>query len=242
MDRPQLVVRKINKATVQHYSRYGFDPAHIVPTSKKDPIKMWNEIEDIINGMKNKYLQSLVATIYKSNKKQLMIHPASVKMHHNFRSGFLEHILTMAQIAKKISPLYSVDLDLVLAGVLLHDIGKLKEINSEYEAEYTDEGNLIGHIVIGRDMVLSAINKIRKFPEDLSQKMEHIILSHQGKYEWQSPKMPSFPEALLVHMIDIMDAKMNLMDIAYTEDQEPGKFTNRHNYFRIPLLKKDESK
>ncbi|MBT3944914.1 MAG: HD domain-containing protein [Candidatus Marinimicrobia bacterium] len=242
MDRPQLVVRKINKATVQHYSRYGFDPAHIVPTSKKDPIKMWNEIEDIINGMKNEYLQSLVATIYKSNKKQLMIHPASVKMHHNFRSGFLEHILTMAQIAKKISPLYSVDLDLVLAGVLLHDIGKLKEINSEYEAEYTDEGNLIGHIVIGRDMVLSAINKIRKFPEDLSQKMEHIILSHQGKYEWQSPKMPSFPEALLVHMIDIMDAKMNLMDIAYTEDQEPGKFTNRHNYFRIPLLKKDESK
>ena len=242
MDRPQLVVRKINKATVQHYSRYGFDPAHIVPTSKKDPIKMWNEIEDIINGMKNKYLQSLVATIYKSNKKQLMIHPASVKMHHNFRSGFLEHILTMAQIAKKISPLYSVELDLVLAGVLLHDIGKLKEINSEYEAEYTDEGNLIGHIVIGRDMVLSAINKIRKFPEDLSQKMEHIILSHQGKYEWQSPKMPSFPEALLVHMIDIMDAKMNLMDIAYTEDQEPGKFTNRHNYFRIPLLKKDESK
>ena len=242
MDRPQLVVRKINKATVQHYSRYGFDPAHIVPTSKKDPIKMWNEIEDIINGMKNEYLQSLVATIYKSNKKQLMIHPASVKMHHNFRSGFLEHILTMAQIAKKISPLYSVELDLVLAGVLLHDIGKLKEINSEYEAEYTDEGNLIGHIVIGRDMVLSAINKIRKFPEDLSQKMEHIILSHQGKYEWQSPKMPSFPEALLVHMIDIMDAKMNLMDIAYTEDQEPGKFTNRHNYFRIPLLKKDESK
>lgn len=242
MDRPQLVVRKINKATVQHYSRYGFDPAHIVPTSKKDPIKMWNEIEDIINGMKNEYLQSLVATIYKSNKKQLMIHPASVKMHHNFRSGFLEHILTMAQIAKKISPLYSVDLDLVLAGVLLHDIGKLKEINSEYEAEYTDEGNLIGHIVIGRDMVLSAINKIRKFPEDLSQKMEHIILSHQGKYEWQSPKMPSFPEALLVHMIDIMDAKMNLMDIAYTEDHEPGKFTNRHNYFRIPLLKKDESK
>ena len=242
MDRPQLVVRKINKATVQHYSRYGFDPAHVVPTSKKDPIKMWNEIEDIINGMKNKYLQSLVATIYESNKKQLMIHPASVKMHHNFRSGFLEHILTMAQIAKKISPLYSVDLDLVLAGVLLHDIGKLKEINSDYEAEYTDEGNLIGHIVIGRDMVLSAINKIRKFPEDLSQKIEHIILSHQGKYEWQSPKMPSFPEALLVHMIDIMDAKMNLMDIAYTEDQEPGKFTNRHNYFRIPLLKKDESK
>ena len=241
MDRPQLVVRKINKATVQHYSRYGFDPALVVPSSKKDPEKMWLDMESLINGMKNKHLQTLVVNIYKANKKKLMIHPASVKMHHNFRSGFLEHILTMGEIAKKISPLYDVNRDLVLAGVFLHDIGKLIEINSEYEAEYTDEGNLIGHIVIGRDMVRDAIKKIRNFPEDLAQKMEHIILSHQGRYEWQSPKMPSFPEALLVHMIDVMDAKMNLMDIALNEDQEPGKFTNRHNYFRIPLLKKDES-
>ena len=240
MDRPQLVIRKINRATVQHYSRYGFDPALVVPTSMKDPEKMWKELESLINGMKNKHLQTLVSKIYKSNKKKLMIHPASVKMHHNFRSGFLEHILTMAQIAKKISPLYDVDQDLVLSGVFLHDIGKLIEINSEYEAEYTDEGNLIGHIVIGRDMVKDAIKTIRNFPEGLAQKMEHIILSHQGRYEWQSPKMPSFPEALLVHMIDIMDAKMNLMNIALKEDTEPGKFTNRHNYFRIPLLKKDE--
>ncbi len=240
MDRPQLVVRKINKATVQHYSRYGFDPALVVPSSKKDPEKMWLDMESLINGMKNKHLQTLVVNIYKANKKKLMIHPASVKMHHNFRSGFLEHILTMGQIAKKISPLYDVNRDLVLAGVFLHDIGKLIEINSEYEAEYTDEGNLIGHIVIGRDIVREAIKKIRNFPEDLAQKMEHIILSHQGRYEWQSPKMPSFPEALLVHMIDVLDAKMNLMDIALNEDQEPGKFTNRHNYFRIPLLKKDE--
>jgi 3'-5' exoribonuclease len=240
MDRPQLVIRKINKATVQHYSRYGFDPALVVPSSKKDPEKMWLDMESLINGMKNKHLQTLVAKIYRSNKKKLMIHPASVKMHHNFRSGFLEHILTMGQIAKKISPLYDVDRDLVLAGVFLHDIGKLIEINSEYEAEYTDEGNLIGHIVIGRDIIREAIKKIRNFPEDLAQKMEHIILSHQGRYEWQSPKMPSFPEALLVHMIDVLDAKMNLMDIALNEDQEPGRFTNRHNYFRIPLLKKDE--
>lgn len=242
MDRPQLVVRKINKATVQHYSRYGFDPALVVPSSKNDPVKMWKSVEKFINGMKDKHLRTLVANIYKSNKEKLLVHPASVKMHHNFRSGFLEHILTMGTIAQKISPLYNVDQDLVLAGVFLHDIGKLDEINSEYEAEYTDEGNLIGHIVLGRDMVREAMKKIQDFPEDLAQKMEHIILSHQGRYEWQSPKMPSFPEALLVHLIDVLDAKMNLMDIALEEDQEPGKFTNRHNYFRIPLLKKDESK
>lgn len=242
LDRLQLNIRKINKATVQHYSRYGFDPAHIVPTSKYDPNKMWQDVEQLINGMKNKHLKSLVSTIYKSNKKKLMVHPASVKMHHNFRSGFLEHILSMANVAHKISPLYAVDKDLVLAGVFLHDIGKLEEINSEYEAEYTDSGNLIGHIVLGRDLVKNAINKMRNFPEELAQKLEHIILSHQGRYEWHSPKLPAFPEALLVHMIDNLDAKMNLMDLAYEEDQETGNFTNRHNYFRIPLLKPDESK
>ena len=140
---------------------------------------MWKEIESIVNGMKNKYLQRLVAAIYKSNKKKLMVHPASVKMHHNFRSGFLEHILTMAQISKKVSPLYDVDRDLALAGVFLHDIGKLKEINSEYEADYTNDGNLIGHIVIGRDMVRDAIKKIRDFPEDLGQKMAmHIAATN----------------------------------------------------------------
>ena len=84
--------------------------------------------------------------------------------------------------------------------------------------------------------------KIRDFPDDLRQKIEHIILSHQGRYELQSPKMPSFPEAMLVHLIDVLDAKMNLMNIALDEDQEPSEFTNRHNYFCIPLLKKDGSK
>jgi len=240
MDRPQLIVRKIRRATVQNYGRYGFDPAKVVPSSRLDPKKMWQEVEGVIGRMKNKYLKKLVGLIYKRNKKKLLVHPASVKMHHNFRSGYLEHILTMVRIARKIAPLYRVDTDLLLAGVMLHDIGKLEEIDSQYEADYTAAGHLIGHIVIGRDMVRDTINKIRGFPEDLGQKVEHIILAHQGRYEWQSPKNPAFREALLVHLIDHMDAKMNLMDIAYSEDQEQGLFTNRHNYFRIPLLKDNE--
>ena len=240
MDRLQLVIRKINKATVQYYSRYGFDPALVVPASKKDPQKMWKSIEKLINGIKNKYLKTLVANIYRSNKKKLLVHPASVKMNHNFRSGLLEHVLMMGTIARKISSLYDVNPDLVLTGVLLYDIGKLKEINSEYDADFTKKGNLIGHIVIGRDIVRGAINKIKNFPKNLAEKVEHIILSHQSQYGWQSSKTPSFPEALLVHLINVMDAKMNLMEIALAEDQESGKFTNRHNFYRIPLLKKDE--
>jgi 3'-5' exoribonuclease len=146
----------------------------------------------------------------------------------------------MVRIARKVAPLYRVDIDLLLTGVFLHNIGKLEEIDSKYESDYTTAGNLIGHIVIGRDMVRDAVSKIKGFPEDLAQKVEHIILAHQGVNDWKSPKNPAFKEALLVHLIGHMDAKMSLMDIAYDEDQEQGLFTNRHNHFRIPLLKDNE--
>ena len=241
IDRLQLVVKKINKATVQHYGRYGFDPVNIVPASKKDPQKMWQEIELMINALKNKQLRKLVSNIYKTNKKKLMIHPGSIKMNHNYRSGLLEHILSMAKVAKKIIPLYDVDKDIVLAGVLLNDIGKLREINSEYESDYTFEGNLIGHKVISRDMVRESIDRIKNFPEILAKKIEHILISDLGLDSFKNQKTPSFPEALLIHLIHLLDSKMSLMEISIEEDQDPGYFTNQYNYFRTPLLKKDES-
>ena len=241
IDRLQLVVKKINKATVQHYGRYGFDPVNIVPASKKDPQKMWQEIELMINALKNKQLRKLVSNIYKTNKKKLMIHPGSIKMNHNYRSGLLEHILSMAKVAKKIIPLYDVDKDIVLAGVLLNDIGKLREINSEYESGYTYEGNLIGHKVISRDMIRESIARIKNFPEILAKKIEHILISDLGLDSFKNQKTPSFPEALLIHLIHLLDSKMSLMEISIEQDQDPGYFTNQYNYFRTPLLKKDES-
>ena len=242
-DRLQLVIKKINIASVKNYGRYGFDPSLIVPTSPYNPNKMWKRVVQIIGKMKNPFLKKVVSNIFREHKDKLLIHPASVMMHHNYRSGFLEHILSMAKIAEKLTPLYKLDQDLVMAGVLLHDIGKLTEISSSLEAEYTDEGNFIGHIVIGRDMVREASSKIKGFPKILQQQLEHIILSHQGKFEWQSPKQPSFEEALLVHFIDNMDAKMNLMKLALEEDQQDGKWTDRKNIFRTALYKGiDESK
>jgi 3'-5' exoribonuclease len=242
-DRLQLVIKKINIASVKNYGRYGFDPSLIVPTSPYNPNKMWKRVVQIIGKMKNPFLKKVVSNIFREHKDKLLIHPASVMMHHNYRSGFLEHILSMAKIAEKLTPLYKLDQDLVMAGVLLHDIGKLTEISSSLEAEYTDEGNFIGHIVIGRDMVREACAKIKGFPKILQQQLEHIILSHQGKFEWQSPKQPSFEEALLVHFIDNMDAKMNLMKLALEEDQQDGKWTDRKNIFRTALYKGiDESK
>ncbi len=242
-ERHQLVITKINKASVQYYGRYGYDPALVVPASSNDPKIMWKDIVDIIKNIKNPFLKKLVSSIYKEHKEKILIHPASVVMHHNYRSGFLEHVLSMSKIANQLSGLYDVDRDLVLTGVLLHDIGKLDEISEDMDAEYTDSGNFIGHIVLGRDMVQTAARKIKKFPKELLQKLEHIILSHQGRFEWQSPKQPAFPEAMLVHMIDNMDAKMNLMKLAVEEDQNERKWTDKKNIFRTPLYKgPDESK
>ena len=237
IDHNQLIIKKINKATVQYYGRYGFDPAKIVPSSKLNPKKMWIESEMIINSLKDKYLKLLVTNIYNLNKKKIMYHPASINMHYNYRSGFLEHILKMAKISKKIVSLYNVNKDLVIAGVFLHKIGKIKEISSEYLLTNTSKGNLIGHNVLGRDMVRHEISKIKGFPIQYSKKIEHIILSHQGRYEWKSHKLPSFPEALLIHLIGFSDSRMNLMSLAIDNDKEVGSFTNKFNYFGIPILK-----
>ena len=163
-------------------------------------------------------------------------------MHHNYRSGLLEHTLSMIKIGESLAVHYNVDKDLLMTGIFLHDIGKVKEITSEFEATYSDEGNLIGHIVLGRDIAVKAAEKIKDFPPELLQKVEHLILSHQGLYEWQSPKKPKFKEALLLHLIDNLDAKMNLMEKTIEEDVEEGKWTSRRNYFRIPLLKNNAEK
>lgn len=239
LDKLQLNVKKINVASVQSYGRYGYDPALIVPSAKGDTKEMWKELKSYIKMINDKYLKMLVTSIYKKYENQLLTHPASVVMHHNYRSGLLEHTLSMAQIGMDLANHYNVDVDLLMTGIFLHDIGKVKEITSELEASYSDAGNLIGHIVLGRDIAIEAANKIKDFPADLLRKVEHLILSHRGQYDWQSPKKPKFTEALLLHLIDNMDAKMNLMMKAIDEDVEEGKWTSRRNYFRIPILKGD---
>lgn len=237
LDKLQLNIKKINVASVQSYGRYGYEPALIVPSAKSDVKQMWKELTSYIKKINNKYLKMLVTSVYREYKNKLLTHPASVIMHHNYRSGLLEHTLSMAQSGISLAKHYRVDTDLLMTGIFLHDIGKVKEITSELEASYSDEGNLIGHIVLGRDIAVEAANKIKDFPPDLLQKVGHLILSHQGQYEWQSPKKPKFREALLLHLIDNMDAKMNLMEKAVDEDVEEGKWTSRRNYFRIPILK-----
>ena len=237
LDKLQLNIKRINKATIQNYARYGFDPSLIVPTAKEDPKKMWKEVIKVVRSFKDPFLKKLCYNIYKNNKEKLLIYPATLSMNHNYRSGLLEHILSMSRSALTLARLYKLDRDLILTGILVHDIGKLREINYDYESILTKDGNLIGHLVISRDIVLEEANKIKKFPKGLLIKIEHIILSHQAKYNWNNSIKPAFKEALLVQSIKLMDGQLNVMDITFNEDRESGEFTNHFNYFKTHLYK-----
>mgnify|MGYP000097117520 FL=1 len=237
LDKLQLNIKRINKATIQNYARYGFDPSLIVPTAKEDPKKMWKEVIKVVRSFKDPFLKKLCYNIYKNNKEKLLIYPATLSMNHNYRSGLLEHILSMSRSALTLARLYKLDRDLILTGILVHDIGKLREVNYDYESTLTKDGNLIGHLVISRDIVLEEANKIKKFPKGLLIKIEHIILSHQAKYNWNNSIKPAFKEALLVQSIKLMDGQLNVMDITFNEDRESGEFTNHFNYFKTHLYK-----
>ena len=233
-----LIIIKINKATVQYYGRYGFDPGLIVPKSKKDPQKMYRNIKSVISRINNKYFNNLVKTIFKKNEKKILFYPATVNMHYNYRSGFLEHLTSITEIGIRIYPLYELDKDLVLMGLLLHNIGAIKAINSDYQFDFTTEGRLIGSEVLGKELINRYANKIHGFPSDLLIKLSHIILSTSNSKK-KSNTGPSFPEALLINAIVELDLKMFMMKSTIDSDKDIGSFTNVYNIFGLPLLKKD---
>ena len=227
----QLNVTKISSVREEH-EEYGYSSDFLVPSSKRSPDQMWNEAIDLIDSISDKHLKELLIAIYNDNRVRLMNHPAAKFIHHNFRSGLLEHTLSLAKDAVYFADKHNdLDRDLLLAGALLHDIGKLKELTGEVATAYTDQGNLIGHIVLGRDMMHEAAKNIEGFPEETLMLLDHLILSHQGKYEFASPRRPLTKEAMVLHFLDEMDSKLNIFDKAIKEDQNEGKWTSSNNYF-----------
>jgi 3'-5' exoribonuclease len=238
----QLKVEHIRMVDAELDSQYGFDISDLLPSTDKDIDQMWQEIQQLVQSIQNVFLKQLVVSIYSEHEENFKTFPASMILHHAFRGGLLEHTLTMAKIADKICPEYEfVDRDLVLTGVLLHDIGKLQELNWQMTTSYSDKGHFIGHLVLGRDMIIAAIKRIPDFPELLRLKIEHIILAHQGKLEWQSPREPLFIEALLVFFIDEMDTRIAQMKQEINSDNTEGIWTSKNNYFHRALFKGSEN-
>ncbi len=234
----QLNIEKIFQIDEKEFDKKGFSWELLLPTSDKNIGKLWKNIQKAIDNIDNIFLKELVEKIYNQNKEDIIKFPASMKLHHAFVGGFIEHVESMLRLGLSAIKNYKVDKDLVITGILLHDIGKLIELSGFPNNNYTDAGNFLGHITIGYSMVHNEIKKIKKFPKELALKVEHIILSHQGKYEYQSPKKPAIPEAIIVHYIDELDSRMNMYNQAVANDIGDNNWTSLSNYFRIPLYKK----
>ena len=181
---------------------------------------------EFIFEMKNPNIQRIVRAFIKKYEEELYIYPAASKNHHAYVSGLAHHIISMLKLAKQLCVLYpSLNKDLLYAGIILHDIGKIHELSGAVSTSYTVSGTLLGHISI-------MVSEIEEVAEELKIEgeevviLQHIVLSHHGKAEWGSPKPPMIKEAEMLHFIDNIDAKMNMLDRALSQ-VEPGEFTER---------------
>ena len=154
--------------------------------------------------------------------------PAGVKAHHAYAGGLLEHMVTLLKSAEKMCEVYTdVDVELLQAGVFLHDIGKTRELACTSGFSYTDEGQLLGHLMIGVEMLTEKIKRVTEltkdpFPQELEWRLKHMILSHHGSYEFGSPRLPMTPEAMILHVIDNLDAKLHEFTRAIQDDPNSG--------------------
>ena len=235
---PQLDIRKIRPAGDADAAD-GFDPNMLLPRSRFDAEEMFDELRAIAEcRIENAELRDLVCDILSDNKDALLGLPAATRNHHAFVGGWLEHVLSVTRtcvfLAEKYDEQYPdmqppLDTSLVVAGGILHDVGKLRELEQDVQgASYTSEGSLIGHILQGRDIVREAAAG-RDMDTETLLRLEHIIVSHQRLPEWGSPKPPMTPEALIVHYADDLDAKYEMMQAILADDASDGPLTSRKN-------------
>ncbi|KIL45594.1 3'-5' exoribonuclease YhaM [Jeotgalibacillus soli] len=218
----QLRIRQIRPATASDGVSIG-EFIESAPVAKED---MLDQLTQYIFEMKNPTIQRLTRHLVKKHQKDFLEYPAATKNHHEFVSGLAYHVLSMLHIAKSITQLYpSLNKDLLYAGIILHDMGKVEELSGPVSTTYTLEGNLLGHITLMINEIGQAAKELDIQGEEVLL-LQHMVLSHHGKAEWGSPKPPLIREAEILHYIDNLDAKMNMMDRVLKRTQ-PGEFTER---------------
>ena len=192
-----------------------YDPADYMPTSEKSVDGMYEELMRYGKQVKNPYLQQVIRYYFVNDEqfiKSFKAHSAAKSVHHGFAGGLLEHTLSVVKFCEYMAGAYPIlNKDLLFTAAICHDIGKTKELSSFPENDYTDEGQLLGHIMIGAMEIAERIKTIDGFPVKLAHEMEHCILAHHGELEYGSPKKPALPEAVALSYADNIDAKMETM-------------------------------
>ena len=206
-----IKIKNINRASVDKYKKYGFEPSDLIPTSKLNAKQLWIQLQKEIKTISKPHFKKLVTKILSDHKQKFQIYPASISFHYNYQHGLLEQTVSLMKIAKLLARNYAVNSDLLLTGTCLHQIGKLYSINVGFSSGKNDSKQLVGNAILSRDIVNKYINQIKKFPENDKIQLEHLILSYQGRREWQSPVEPQTIEAVLLHTINYMDSQVNFM-------------------------------
>ena len=224
-NRPQLTIHKVRRLADNE-----IDFGDFFPSSARDAEEMWRELEGVVAAVRNPHLRALLDAMLADPDiaQRLRRAPAAKSIHHAYLGGLLEHVLSVCGMARLAAGHYrNLDLDLLLTGVVLHDMGKIYELNYERGFSYSTEGQLIGHINIALRMVAEKLRGLGDFPLELRSLVEHMILSHHGQLEFGSPKLPQFPEALMLHYLDDLDSKMQCMGSLIEHDRQvDGCFTS----------------
>lgn len=206
----QLNIKQIRKAGEGEYN-----PADYMPTSEKSVEGMYEELLSYIRQISNDYLRQMVEYYFVDDAefvKAFKGHSAAKTVHHGFAGGLLEHTLSVAKMCEYFAGTYAIlNKDLLIASAICHDIGKTKELSAFPDNDYTDDGQLLGHIIIGVEMVGEAIRSIPGFPDKLASELKHCILAHHGELEYGSPKKPAIAEAFALNLADNADAKMQTL-------------------------------
>jgi 3'-5' exoribonuclease len=217
---------------LSHVSRVApetVEQADFLPHTEQDVSKLYARLRTLLMKLTNPHLRALAECFLMDEgfAASFCRAPAGIRNHHAYLGGLLEHVVTMLDAADRLAPLYpELDRDLFVMGVFLHDIGKVRELTYERALGYSDEGNLVGHLVLGVEMLNEQVRRVpdltgEPFPHELLLRLKHLILSHHGSYEFGSPKLPMTPEAIALHYLDNFDAKLHTFTRDIRQDPNP---------------------
>ena len=233
----QLVIEKIRRADENE-----IDPADFFAHTRENVDELYERLLQIVASVSNPWLRQLLESVVRDPEivPRLKRAPAAKVMHHAYGGGLLEHVLSLCNLCRAVAGHYpEANADLLLSGAVLHDVGKLKELSYERSLGYTDEGELLGHILIEYELVSKKMDAIEGFPPELKILVQHMLISHHGQYEFGSPKLPMFREALLLHYLDDLDSKMGALRAALDSEQGEGNWTAFSGALERRILRAD---
>ncbi len=231
-------------SSIKRISEDEIDPKDFLRQSDENIDKVMDEIEAFISGVSNSYLKKLLASFFEDQvfTENFRLAPAAKRAHHAYLGGLAVHTRNILKLMAKIPSVYkSLNFDLLITAGILHDIGKIYEYTYTKKIDFSTRGKMLGHIIIGYELIAEKIGKIPQFPEELRSKLLHMIVAHHGEFEWGSPKQPMFLEALILHFIDNLDSKAEMIIEELRKNKGLGKeWSDYHPYLEREIYLREQ--